>query len=245
MKQMFHVAKNFNQSIGNWNVSNVTTMKNMFSHASSFNQPIGDWNVANVTDMGDMFNNTSSFNQPLENWNVSNVTTMESMFNHASSFNQSLENWNVSNVTSMKYMFYLAKNFTNQDLSTWDVKKVSIHHTDFIKDAGENNIEPKWLKSSCISRKDLEEKIKNNEDVTKVDVSCINHMGKLFQNNSTFNQDISGWDVSNVTVMYGMFNNAIGFKNHDLSKWNVKKVQDHTSFFENVGENNIEPKWNN
>ena len=34
----------------------------------------------------------------------------------------------------------------------------------------------------------------------------------------TFNEDISGWDVSNVTSMEGMFTGARKF-NHNLDKW--------------------------
>ena len=36
------------------------------------------------------------------------------------------------------------------------------------------------------------------------------------------NQDLSGWDVSNVTDMKSMFQNAESF-NQNLSKWNVSK----------------------
>ena len=39
---------------------------------------------------------------------------------------------------------------------------------------------------------------------------------------SSFNQDISGWNVSNVTEMSGMFEGANSF-NQDLSMWCVSK----------------------
>ena len=38
----------FNQNIGAWNVSNVTSMTSMFQNAYAFNQSIGGWNVSNV-----------------------------------------------------------------------------------------------------------------------------------------------------------------------------------------------------
>ena len=44
-------------------------------------------------------------------------------------------------------------------------------------------------------------------------MSCIN-----------FNDDISGWDVSNVTHMQGMFWFAQAF-NQDIGRWNVSKVK--------------------
>jgi surface protein len=53
--------------------------------------------------------------------------------------------------------------------------------------------------------------------------------------------DISKWDVSNVTDMYGMFMHSkfIG----DISNWNVSKVQDMTRMFEKCPLENNPPKW--
>jgi len=56
----------FNQPIGNWDVSNVTDMNAMFFE-SRFNQPIGDWDVSNVTDMNDMFG-WSDFDGDISKW---------------------------------------------------------------------------------------------------------------------------------------------------------------------------------
>ena len=67
----------FNQNIGNWDVSNVTNMSYMFSSESPqylFNQDISYWDVSNVTSMVGMFNGLSSFNQDLSSWSVENVT---------------------------------------------------------------------------------------------------------------------------------------------------------------------------
>ena len=42
---------NFNQNIGNWDVSNVETMSEMFCCATNFNQNISNWDVSKVTEM--------------------------------------------------------------------------------------------------------------------------------------------------------------------------------------------------
>ena len=49
---------------------------------------------------------------------------MVTMFAHTHFFNQDLSKWDVSRVTDMRWMFCYAKSF-NQDLSKWDVSRVT------------------------------------------------------------------------------------------------------------------------
>jgi uncharacterized repeat protein (TIGR02543 family) len=72
-----------------------------------------------------------------------------------------------------------------------------------------------------------------NEDVTRLDVSNITDMSKLFNDATNFNQDISTWDVSNVTDMHKMFKNADSF-NQDISEWDVSNVTDMSEMFLNA-----------
>ena len=69
--------------------------------------------------------------------------------------------------------------------------------------------------------------INDEQDVTKVVTSLVTDMSNMFflgdETYSNFNQDISSWDVSNVTKMESMFYNATSF-NQDLSSWNVDVV---------------------
>jgi len=117
----------FNQAIGNWDVSNVTNMNRMFNTECglySFNQDLSNWDVSNVTDMSYMFSYSNSFNQDISDWDVSNVTDMNYMFHNANSFNQDIGNWDVSNVNSMRGMFENNQEI-NQDLSSWAVDNVT------------------------------------------------------------------------------------------------------------------------
>jgi len=77
---VFSRAESFNQPIGNWNVSKVTTMREMFNRAHAFNQSIGSWNVSKVNDMYYMFFQAYDFNQDISNWDVSSVLNMQNMF---------------------------------------------------------------------------------------------------------------------------------------------------------------------
>ena len=52
----------------------------------------------------------------------------------------------------------------------------------------------------------------------------------MFDNAESFNQDLSGWDVSRVTYMGAMFRAATSF-NQDLSNWDVSRVVDMQGMF--------------
>jgi surface protein len=69
-----------------------------------------------------------------------------------------------------------------------------------------------------------------NQDLSGWVVSNVTDMSAMFARASAFNQNISGWDVSNVTNMSAMFAIAGAF-NQDLSSWDVSNVTDMSDMF--------------
>ena len=67
-------------------------------------------------------------------------------------------------------------------------------------------------------------------DLSSWDVSGVTKMSGMFSDTTSFNGDISSWDVSRVTDMDSMFLSAASF-NGDLSSWNVSGVTDMDSMF--------------
>ena len=85
-----------------------------------------------------------------------------------------------------------------------------------------------------------------NGDISGWNVSNVKDMDYMFFGAKSFNQDISGWDVSNVKNMIGMFQGAKSF-NQPLDKWGDKlsKVKSMSFMFSytQLENNNKLPKW--
>jgi len=230
MGEMFKYCHAFNQDISSWDTSLVNDMYGMFTSAYAFNQNIGSWNTGLVTKMNSMFYSASAFNQDISPWNVSSVTNMSSMFSHTSAFNNGgvVLDWaDTSSVANMSYMFSYANAF-NQDISSWNTGLVTNTSNMFQGNSGFNNgsVALDWASgfgTNCNMSSMFDNATAFNQDVSAWDTSTVSIMYKLFRTASVFNQDISSWDVSYVNSMGYMFNNAFAF-NQDISGWNVSNV---------------------
>lgn len=69
-----------------------------------------------------------------------------------------------------------------------------------------------------------------NGDISGWDVSGVKDMRGMFRYAENFNQPIGNWDVSGVENMREMFNGAKKF-NQDIGKWNVSSVKDMANMF--------------
>jgi len=226
MSNMFTEVPDFNQKIGTWDVSNVTTMYGMFDGAG-FNQDISNWDVSSVTNMGSMFS-YAGFNHDISNWDVSSVTNMGSMFSYTM-FNHDISNWDVSSVTNMSYMFDGAG--FNHDISNWDVSSVTNMNGIFAGTNFNGDISS-WNVSNVTNMEGMFNLNHDfNQDLSSWDVSSVTDMGSMFSQADDFNGDIGSWDVSKVTNMRWMFYQATIF-NQDISSWNVSSVKNMSYMFD-------------
>ncbi|MGL4582507.1 MAG: BspA family leucine-rich repeat surface protein, partial [Flavobacterium sp.] len=69
-----------------------------------------------------------------------------------------------------------------------------------------------------------------NGDLSKWNVSKVTDMQYIFSGASSFNGDISKWNVSSLNNMQSMFHAAVAF-NRDLSKWNVSSATNMAQVF--------------
>ena len=83
--------------------------------------------------------------------------------------------------------------------------------------------------------------LKGNSSFNNWNVSNVTNMSCMFNNASSFNQSLNDWDVSNVTDMSGMFYFAVSF-NQSLNNWNVSNVTNMSYMF--VGASNFNQPLN-
>jgi surface protein len=134
------------------------------------------------------------------------VNGMSSLFNDKTKFNQDISAWDVSRVTSMRSMFRNAQEF-NIDISRWDTSSVTDMNAMFQSASKFNRPIGTWTTQN------------------------VQNMERMFQGASAFNQDIRGWNTAKVVTMGEMFYQAPLF-NQDTSNWNVANVIDFTRMFE-------------
>jgi len=192
MHVLFNGKADFNQAIGNWDVSSVTKMSYMFKD-SGFNQDISSWEVDSNQTMDYMFYRTP-FNQDLSKWNVDSVRSMNFTFKD-SKFNHDISQWNVTNVREMVGMFQNSP--FNQNINQWDMSSVQNLASMFSGTPFDQDL-TNWDVKNVTNMSFLFRNTTFNQDISDWNVSNVSNMTGMFQN-SLFNQDISSWCVFKIT----------------------------------------------
>ena len=239
----FASKTDFNDPIGSWDVSNVTSTGYLFRFMD-FNQDISNWDTSSMTNMSGMFNYAYRFNRDISTkvvnagtadeyiaWDVSNNKNLRYTFWGATDFDQDIGNWNTSALTDLDYGFSGASSF-NQDISTktvtlgsttytaWDVSNVTDMYLAFSGTTAFDQNISNWNVGNVTRFQEMFQSSSFNRDIGSWDTSSATQMSGMFNNNPVFNQDISGWDVSKVTNMSNMFRSAVAF-NQPIGAWDT------------------------
>jgi len=232
LNYMFSNARAFNQDLSAWDVSNVITMTYMFTTALAFNGDVSTWNTSSLT--GSLFTlfSRTSFNGDLSNWDVSGVTSLDNAFAYSPFNNNSISNWDVSNVSNFRATF-VGTSF-NQDLSNWDTGSAQSMQSMFSSSGFDNASIGNWNVSNVLDMAYMFYNCVFNKDISSWDVSSVTTMQGMFQDRNTKTNsavNISGWTTSSLANTYQMFR-GFGSNVQDLSNWDMSNVTDARGMFE-------------
>ena len=186
---------------------------------------IGDWDVSQVTSMErpmwrGLFDGRvvgKEFNQDLSKWDVSKVTKMQYMFFH-SGFDQDITGWNTASLPNDRASYRM---FTGD--SAWYRKYGRVGWSGF----GDMNGPPSaWHITDSAA---LKTAVKNCLAAVPTGLDCCkpkSEGGGGADCGKFGHAAIGDWDVSQVTLMDGLFDGReVGKEfNQDISKWDVSKV---------------------
>ena len=199
----------------NLDLSGATTMFEMFSGCSNFDEDLTLWSdkVDNISNFARMFKFCENFTGiGLDTWTTNNARTFFGLFNNCNNFNQDLSGWNVSNVINFSYMFRNNYKFEGNGIQYW--RPSSIHSAiKMFNDALVFNVDlSNWAEdmSNCSF---CDEMFTNcisfiGQGLPIWNVSHVKIMNNMFRNCTLFNQDLSDWDISNLTSAQSMLDDC-------------------------------------
>ena len=202
--------------ISNWGTLDITTNKSFFG-CSNLDISATDAPIISTTDLTRTFSNCTSLTEPdLNSWDVSSVTLFgnyqSGVFFFASNANPKIELWDVSSGTSFRDMFWFTQ--FNRDISNWNISSAT-----------------GLALSGMFGFTPFNQPIQNWTLPPAVTSLGETNQGMFYQ--SMFNQPIGTWNTSSIIKMRQVFQNATSF-DQDLSNWQVTQVTDLLSVMSGV-----------
>jgi hypothetical protein len=201
-REMFNGCSSMNQYMNSWDTSLVTKWDQFLYRCSSFNKPVNNWSFAGCTTSATfLFRGCTVFNQPVDGgtgWGetMSGITGFFYAFNECDAWNQPMTvNWTGirGDTTGVMSGCNVMNGGQASGIRSRDVR---IKFPAFASGAS-FSVSSGWS-SSAAWNQDME------SDGTYWDVSCFTGMSQAFNNTKT-NQDLSSWELKNVTNMTTCF----------------------------------------
>jgi surface protein len=172
-----------------------------------------------------------TYGWPMNTWCFEDsITDMSYLFYGKSDFDQDISSWDVSRVTRMIAMFASASAF-NQPIGAWNVSEVTNMRSMFTGASSFNQPIENWNVTKVT---DMDEMfyyaLSFNQPIEGWNVAKVTSMSYMFRYATAFNRPIEGWNVARVTSMDYMFYGASSF-NQPIGGWNVWKVADMSYMF--------------
>jgi surface protein len=175
---------------------------------------------------------SQKYGYPIGTWDVSRITNFSSIFDYRrnpmlADFNEDLVGWNVSAALVFDRMFMGAAAFT-----TWYTAGVRSMTHMFDGAASFNGDLSRWETRRCENMSFMFRGASSfNSDLSKFDTSSLIDASYMFHSARSFQgKGLSGWNVERLYNMSSMFEEAISFQG-DLSRWNVSLVSDMSKAF--------------
>ena len=236
----------FNQPV-NWTAPVISSLNQMFSEATQFNQDISNLDFSNSSNNSSFLYLASSFNnggQPMDNITFSaNCSNMTFFMRACSKFNQDVSNWTMPTTTcNYSQMFYGCGSFQGTGMNTWSTSGPISGLNLAFGNCGNFNGDVSWLgnlASNCNVSRAFEKAylftgtgIKTNWNIQDANGNLYNMFYRAGRDGGGLNVDLSSWDVSNVTSLYGfMYETGTNGSPGDISSWDVSSVTSFQSAF--------------